>query len=204
MDCLRPEFSRALAERLSEGDCINLISPHGQGRRRTLEDLRRHCLPATTHVLQANLRDYPQSLSTMLGDLSTQAGLAGTGSMEALLDRLPQMAGRTLIVLHNFDELNPCLASGYDDAFFEALNGIHERVGIALLCVCEQVPEAWPLQIESIHLPPLTPEQLMAELARRNFAVPPESWPDIANWLAVQPAPYSLLEQPDTWPARYS
>jgi hypothetical protein len=202
VDCLRPEFTRALTERLSEGDSINLISPHGQGRRRTIEDLRR-CLPALMPVLRANLRDFPRSHTAMLTGLIAQAGLAVTDSMKSLLDQLPQVADRTLIILHNFDELQPGKASGYDDAFFAALNGMRGRDGIALLCVSEQVPEASPLQVEALPLPPLTPEQLMAELARRNVPAPPKSWPNIAKWLANQPAPYSLLKQPNTWPTRY-
>lgn len=201
MAFLRPEFTRTLTKRLSEGSCINLISPHGQGRRRTLEDLCR-CLPETMHVLQANLRNSPQSLSAMLAGLAAQAELDGADSLEDLLNILTRRTGRSLLILHNLDELQPGAASGYDDAFFAALSGICNHAGIALLCVSERVPEDWPLQIESILLPPLAPKQLLAELARRNPPAPPEIWPEIAAWLAGQPAPYTLLDQPQAWPDR--
>ena len=67
MHKLRPAFTEDLAARLAEGACINLVSPHGQGRRRTLADLY-GCLPSSMQVLQANLRHYPQSLAAMLAD----------------------------------------------------------------------------------------------------------------------------------------
>lgn len=187
---------------MSEGDCIVLVSPHGQGRRRTLEDLR-GCLPASMPAFQANLRNYPSSLQAMLADLTSQTSLAPMDSLDGLIDRLPQLSERTLIILHNFDELQPGRISGYDDAFFETLNGIRKRPGIALLCVSERLPENWPLHIETVPLPPLTPDQILAELTRRNVPAQPESWPEIASWLAGKPEPYSLLDLPETWPDRH-
>jgi hypothetical protein len=199
LHCLRRSFTRALARRLGEGGCINLISPHGQGRRRTLDDLRR-CLPAAMPALQTNLRHDPQSLSTLLADLTSQAGFDDTDSLEDLLDRLAQRPGRTLIILHNFDELQPGPASGFDDAFFAALNATRGRSGIALLCVTEHMPTDWPLHLDSMPLPPLGPDQILAELARRDPPVPQDTWAAIADWMAGQPAPYALLEQPENWP----
>lgn len=202
MGLLRPIFTEDLAVQLRTGTCISLVSPHGQGRRRTLADLIL-CMPTSIQVLQANLRQYPQNLAAMLADLASQAGLAAVASLESLLDHPALVADHTLIILHNLDELTPGTASGYDDAFFGILNGIRERPGIALLCVCERMPEPWPLQLEVVPLPPLDPKQILAELARRHSSVPPASRPEIANWMAGQPAPYSLLDRPETWPVHH-
>lgn len=196
---LRPEFTGQLAERLAEGACIKLVSAHGQGRRRTLSDLSL-CLPGSMTVLQANLRDYPQSLASMLADLASQIGLDGIDSLEDMLDRLAQRSERTLIILHNLDELRPGTASGYDDGFFTSLNGVRSRSALSLLCVCEHAHADWPLDIETLFLPPLTPDQALAEMTRRDPPVGPGERPAIARWIVAQPAPYALLEQPEAWP----
>jgi len=199
MCLIRPIFTEDLAARLAEGACLNLVSPHGQGRRRTLADLRR-CLPDAMAVLQANLRDYPQSLTAMLTDLCTQAGLADTDRLDALLDALQQRPEPSLIILHNLDELECGEASGFDETFFAGLNGVKERPGISLLCVSERVHEAWPLYIEAVELPPLTADEILAELERRQPPVDTSAWPGLARWMAAQPAPYSLLDRPEAWP----
>lgn len=196
---LRPDFTEQLAEKLGKGACIKLVSPHGQGRRRTLADLRR-CLPGDICVLQANLRDYPQSLTAMLADLASQAVLSGANALETMLGQLQQRSGHTLIILHNLDELHPGPDSGYDDVFFRTLNTIATRPGIALLCVCEHEQADWPLNMEAIFLPPLTPDQVLEEIARRNPPIEPDTWPAMARMIAKQPCPYTLLERPETWP----
>lgn len=201
MACLRPEFTRVLAESLHTGACINLISPHGQGRRRTLADLR-HCLPASMSVLLANMRDHPRNPAAMLAGLAAQAGRDAPDGLETLLDRLTGRSERTLIILHNLDEMQQDETGGYGEDFLAALATVRVRAGIALLCVSERPPQAWPLDLEMLTLPPLNEEQILAELARRDAPVRREDWPRIARWLAGQPAPYSLLARPDTWPAR--
>jgi len=199
-EALRPAFTMELAERLQAGGTINLISLHGQGRRRTLTDLRQ-CLPSSLRVLQANLRDCPHSLTALLDTLARQVGLAEITTLEALLDRLASDHAATLIILHNFDELQPGEASGYDDPFFMGLNSIANRETIALLCISEQLPNTWPLQIEALPLPPLNRLQLLDELYRRQPPGTADKWPEIAAWLASQDAPYTLLDQPEAWPA---
>ena len=203
MHKLRPAFTEDLAARLAEGACINLVSPHGQGRRRTLADLY-GCLPSSMQVLQANLRHYPQSLAAMLADLYSQAGLTDVGpdigGFDDLLDRLPERRHATLIILHNLDELEFGEASGYDAAFFAALNATRGRDGLSLLCVTGRVHGAWLPDIGTVMLPPLTVDEILAELRRRQPPGDAGAWPGIAAWMAAQPAPYTLLEQPEDWP----
>jgi len=188
---LRPAFTQALAERLLNGASLNLTGPHGHGRRRTLRDLR-HCLPASLRVLQANLRRYPQDLAVLLNDLSTQGGCKTTEHLGTLLDALARRGGKTLLILHNFDELQTGEESGYDDRFFAQLNDIRGRPNLSLLCVSERVHDEWPLRDEEMRLPPLTGEQIIAELRRRGVAEP-ELW-QIADRLRQEQAPYTALD----------
>ncbi len=199
LNLLRPEFTSTLADRLLHGAGINLVGPHGQGRRRTLADLY-DCLPDSLQVLQANLREYPHSLAAMLADLRAQAELADAGRFDDLLDRLQARHARTLIILHNLDELQKGRDSGYDDGFFTLLNGMDGHVGLSLLCISECLHEAWPLDIEAVMLPPLSEAQILAELKRRQPPVATSAWPGIAAWITAQPTPYTLLEQPEAWP----
>lgn len=113
------------------------------------------------------------------------------GSLDALLGQLEQWPEKTLLILHNFDELQPGGTSGYDDGFFELLNGIHDRSGLSLLCVSEHLRHNWLLQLEEMHLPPLTKEQIMDELRRRGVAEP--ELPKTAGRLLQQKTPYVAL-----------
>jgi len=54
---LRPEFTSHITVQLLAEESINLIRPHGQGRRRTRYDLRQN-LPASIHVFHMNMRSY--------------------------------------------------------------------------------------------------------------------------------------------------
>jgi hypothetical protein len=184
--CLRPAFTESLVERLSTGACLALTSPHGQGRRRTLQDLR-HALPASMRVLQANLRHCPQDQMQLLTTLAEQAGISDADNLERLLEQLPR---QTLIILHNFDELQPGEASGFDARFFAALNGMDKHAGLALLCVCESIPPELQRSIEACSLPPLTGKEIANELALRGVAATSEQIESIAH----SPAPYSAIE----------
>lgn len=108
------------------------------------------------------------------------------------MDTLEQKGGKTLLILHNFDELQSGEESGYDDRFFGLLNGIRDRSHASLLCVSEHPHDDWPLQLEQIPLPPLTGEQIAAELRRRN--VDESRLSEITDQLLQQHAPYTALD----------
>lgn len=190
---LRPRFTRELAKRLLHAGSVNLISPHGQGRRRTLADLRT-LLGDSMQLLQANIRNYPHSASQLVHDLCHQAGCSD-GTLEALSKHLVQGNRRWLIILHNIDELHPGNSSGFNDSFFNALNSIAGLSAVALLCVSEYPVGDWPLSTDPLPLPPLSVEQLQAEIKRRNPGGSESERESLASWLSQQAAPYSLLDE---------
>lgn len=192
-DCLRPEFTCRLAGRFTEGACINLISPHGQGRRRTLEDLR-NLLGESVRVVQANLRDCLHSASLLQAGLCRQAGCNDT-SLDALAEHLARSSEKWLIILHNFDELQTGEESGFDNHFFKTLNSVATTANIALLCVSESAVHGLPLHLEAIDLPPVTETQLLNEIGRRHLQVASTEATPMAAWLLKQRAPYTLLDE---------
>lgn len=115
-------------------------------------------------------------------------------SIDALLYNLQQRMTMVIIILHNFDELIPGKASGYDKPFFEALNGIASRNDLSLLCVSTDLASAGPLDIQPLRLPRLTQDEVIAELSRRRPADEAIRWPALASWITTQPAPYTVLE----------
>ncbi|GAV19875.1 hypothetical protein MMIC_P0833 [Mariprofundus micogutta] len=207
---LRPEFTLSLAEQLLKGQSINLLSPHGQGRRRTLKDLR-DILPDIMQIFHVNMRDYCSNFKAFCGELASQNGCINTGNdnLAELLDGMTQKACQTLLILHNFDEIrnSQAIAGGYNTTFFQALNSIQERQNMSLLCVCEQVLDHHLIHADGsevrrsnltcqlLALPELNPAQLMAELQRNNIALLDETeLVALSGWLADHSSPCSILD----------
>lgn len=133
-----------LAERLLGGESINLISPHGQGRRRTVNDLRA-VIPSSLSVQYIDLRLNPDGLKATVYDCL-------------------QQHHPLLLIVHNFNLLQ-------DQRVIEQLNSIKKLNHISLLCISENAKDQPSLAAENINLPPLTHSQLMAEINCRGLAV---------------------------------
>ncbi|MES0371882.1 MAG: hypothetical protein ABUK11_06340 [Mariprofundaceae bacterium] len=125
---LRPEFTKQLAARLLAGESINLIGAHGQGRRRTLQDLR-SILPAKLSVHQLDL----QRDSVNLGEWLTQ---------------FINITSPTLLILHNFH----CLS---EPDIFKQLNHLNSNKYLSCLYVSEEVLTELSLDAENLQLPAL-------------------------------------------------
>ncbi len=164
---LRPEFTETLARRLVQGESINLISPHGQGRRRTLQDLH-SLLPKDYAVKQIDLR-------------------ADEATWKRWLSDFPENCKVKLLILHNFDLLT-------DQAIANKLNIIMNQKVVTLLTVSEATrPNRLP-NIKNEMLPSVTARQLQMEMCRRNLPVDTSEHIELANWLLTQTEPYSLLD----------
>ena len=209
-DHLRPEFTGSLTEYLSAGQCINLISPHGQGRRRTLHDLSLS-LPLSMQIISINISDYYcdykgfyKHLSSQIKEQPSQAE-----SFNNLLDHIEMQNRTSLLILHNFDLLRHAegIDTAYDAIFFQALNSITERQHIALLCVSESTHTHYRLQADgselsgshldalSVNLPPITTEQIKTELQRRHAQLTRQQLDKLASSLICNTSPYSALEK---------
>ena len=205
---LRPEFTAALAHKLLAGACINLVSPHGQGRRRTLADLRA-VLPDALQIFQIDMRIHKDDYQGFYDNLHVQLGCPtmDTNQITLLLDLLEESAQPCLLILHNFDELRhrKAVKGGYNSHFMHALNSIPGRTNIGLLCVSECAHQHYllsadgamlpgsNLQAEVIQLPPLTRKQLLAELLSRNITLPDEELSALASYLLKHDSPYTEI-----------
>jgi len=129
---LRPDFTRTVADHLLLASNINLSGAHGQGRRRTLKDLY-HTLPDSVRVHQFDFRrDHSDPLTW--------------------LEENDYNSDQTLLVLHNFNELEPGEGS---QTFLDRVIQLSARNDISLLCVTE-CEEQNSLRLESFQLPPLS------------------------------------------------
>lgn len=144
--CLRPAFTEALVNKLTGGQTINLIGKHGQGRRRTLDDVKR-CLPDSILVLHVDMKSYRQSYTGFIEALWQQCAneAAAPDNLAGLLTALRSGARPTLLILHNFDVLriNLDLDTHYSPRFFDHLNNIKRRANMSLLVVSEKAHSAF-------------------------------------------------------------
>lgn len=130
---LRPEFTKQLAARLLAGESINLIGAHGQGRRRTLQDLR-SIVPCTLSVHQVDLQRDHVNLSEWLMQFDNTTS-------------------PTLLILHNFHCLN-------ETGIFQQLNQLNSNNCLSSLYVSEKLQTELPLDAENLLLPALEPGNL--------------------------------------------
>ncbi|MDX8407194.1 MAG: hypothetical protein R8L58_02295 [Mariprofundaceae bacterium] len=162
-DLLRPDFTHALAARLEQGASINLTARHGCGRRRTLQDLRT-VLAAKMRDLYADMKFCADDCAGMLADLGLQAHLhtPHIAHLGQLIEALVQKPEPALLILHNFDQLRPGMRNQTHDPQFDScllpyLHTFAEHRHLALLTVCEDVYEDWPLPCEHLPIPSQNP-----------------------------------------------
>ncbi len=164
---LRPEFTQKLAAELAAGNSINLISPHGQGRRRTLQDLT-SLLSSSLEVIQLDLRRQPFAVEQ---------------TVATFLKR--EKPG--LLIIHNFDRLQ-------NQSVIAQLKAIQTHTQFSLLTVSETAENLSALHIRQLKLPAINKIQLLQEVTRRKLDNT-LSATEIAEWLLQQQSPYSLLDE---------
>lgn len=189
---LRPDFTARLGQQLGKGACINLVGPHGQGRRRTLADLRQQ-LPDHMRVWQLNMHTYQHDAAAFLTELQQQSTC--TGSFNRLLETMASAASPGLLILHNFDTLQTSgSTAAYGADFFHTLNQISNIRHLALLCVNTQQRTHELLRLDNWPLPALTAVQLHTELLRRLPTLSTDESAAVTAGLLLHPAPYSALK----------
>ncbi len=190
--CLRPEFTFQLRDALLAGESIHLISPHGQGRRRTLQDLR-IIFPKSWRTLQVDMKTVEKSGLTLLDELLKQVKIKNIANIHDFLSKLNKTSTYSLIIIHNFHLLT-------DLNVISCLNEIRNYPYLSLLCVLEKKQENSTLLARAYMLPRVTSEQLLAEIKRRGFALNKEDVELLAVFLLQQTSPYSLLDaRPKSW-----
>lgn len=81
---LRPVFTQQLADHLLAGQSVNLVSPHGRGRRQTLEDL----MPLLSDVKVQKI------------DLKREQDMWNSWLKETLA-----LSGQPIVIIHNIEHL---------------------------------------------------------------------------------------------------
>jgi len=190
--CLRPEFTYQLLESLQQGENINLIGPHGQGRRRTLQDLR-SILPESWRVFQMDMRDIEKRKSSLLNELFEQEKIESISNIHECMSALNETSIYHLIVIHNFDLLTDLNVIYY-------LNEIKIYPYLLLLCVSEEKKTDAALSATDCILPMVTSKQLLAEIKLRDFGLGQGDLLLLTSFLLQQTSPYSLLDtKPPAW-----
>lgn len=190
--CLRPEFTYQLLESLQQGKNINLIGPHGQGRRRTLQDLR-SILPESWRVFQMDMRDIEKRKSSLLNELLEQVNIENISNIHECMSKMNETSIYHLIVIHNFESLTDLSVIYY-------LNEIKIYPYLLLLCVSENKKRNAALLATDCILPVVTSKQLLAEIKRRDLALEQDDLLLLAGFLLQQTSPYSLLDtKPSAW-----
>jgi len=190
--CLRSEFTFQLRDALLAGESINLISRHGQGRRRTLQDL--HVIfPKSWRILQVDMKAVEKSESTFLDELLKQGKVENISNIHDFMLKLNNTSIYHLIIIHNFHLFT-------DLNVISCLNEIEDYPYLSLLCVSEKKQENSTLLARGYMLPRVTSEQLLAEIKQRDFVLNQADMLLLAAFLLQQTSPYSLLDaRPKSW-----
>ncbi len=172
---LRPTFTQHLAKQLLDCKHINLMSPHGQGRRRTLDDINQ-VLPTHVDVFQVDLKREQNGYDCLRLHLEAH-----------------EENKQGIVILHNF------YGSGaVKSSLFQAL----QQFG--LLCVSEDLVSSehgnHKHDFINVMLPAITKAELMLEFAYRELPLHQHAYSGFADWLLLQDKPYSRLDElADDW-----
>jgi len=166
---LRPTFTEKLASLLLACQHVNLISPHGQGRRRTLYDLK-SILPDALIIKHIDLKhmeenEYQKAFSAAFKDLN-------------------KVKHPTLLILHNFNGVQ------HLNDMTPALKLEH----VTVLTVSEHQTGMQNLGFNNLVIPSILKQELMTEVEYRNL-VASQDVEKLADWLMQQASPYTTLEE---------
>ncbi|MDQ6956011.1 MAG: hypothetical protein Q9M21_02325 [Mariprofundaceae bacterium] len=184
--CLRVEFTYQLLESLLQGKSINLIAPHGQGRRRTLQDLR-SILPEAWRVFQVDMRDVEKRQISLLHALLEQRKYENITNIHDFMAEMNKTSTYHLVIIHNLEFLT-------DLSVISCLNDMEKYPYVSLLYVSEKRQQELALLVTDYILPVVTSKQLLAEIRRRDFLLKDKDRVLLVDFLLEQPSPYSLLD----------
>lgn len=167
---LRQEFTQQLLQSLLSGENINLISPHGQGRRRTIQDILM-LLADDVVVFQIDLKRFTGNLNLWL---------------KQTVDELRKNKQLSIVIVHNGEVM--------DVDLLPLWQSITHMTYCGFLCVLEQQDQSVTRNILSVELPPITKQQLVLELKKRHLPIDATEFGLLAAWLLDQEFPYSHLD----------
>jgi len=184
--CLRVEFTYQLLASLQQGKSINLIGPHGQGRRRTLQDLR-SILPKVWRVFQVDMRDVEKRQISLLHALLEQRKYGNISNIHDFIAEMNKTSTYHLVIIHNLEFLT-------DLSVISCLNDIEKYPYVSLLCVSEKRQQESALLAVDYILPEVTSKQLLEEIRWRDLFLKDKDRVLLVDFLLQQTSPYSLLD----------
>jgi len=210
--CLRPSFTAAVARALRQRRSVNPVAAAGKGGGRLLWDLAGFADDGgqgdgDALWLYADLKQHRYDYRALVARLWGQTGQDGNPptTLGGLAERLD---GRRPVVFL-FDHFDAILdqtqvQAGYDRKFLSSLNNLHNR-GMPLVCVTARphsdyilrtrdgdlLVSTLPLDLEP--LPPLSHQEISAEIERRGLAIDPEQRGQLARVLLDDRHPLGLL-----------
>lgn len=164
---LRPEFTMKLSLKVLLGGFVNLVGPHGQGRRRTLSDLF-EVLPASMPIIFYDLKQGEEELISLLALFAGQHG-------------------QVLFVLHNVNLLQ-------NRKLLEALIEEAAKHHKALLTVSESEDDLEYTPDAQVVIPQLTAAEINRELVNRGMAKE-EITGELITSIANRADPYSAMAE---------
>ena len=200
---LRPVFTRRLAQKLHQGAVLNLVGTEEKGATRLLDDLMGMEI-TDLRILQVDMREFAGSAERFVQGISQALGFEEPAEdFGEWVDALQLHGGKLCLVLNHFDSIERGDNSGYDEAFFVALNRFFIVPNLSLLVVTAQPLEARLTHVEDflaqgdfepeIHkLPPLSFKRFEEELIRKFPEWKPS--PDIVSAIFAHPHSYRFLE----------
>lgn len=200
---LRPAFTRILAKNLHNGAVINLVGTEANGSLRLLDDLMGMEIK-DFRMLQVDMREFADhDMKFVVGISQAMGFLEHAQEFDEWVDAMQLHGGKLCLMLNHFDAIERGDESGYNDAFFAAINRFHLIPNLSLLVVTKKPIEARLTSVEDflaqgdfepevLKLPPLGYKRYQEELTRKF----PEWKPDLAIVTPIfsHPLPYPFLE----------
>ena len=201
---LRPAFTRILGKELFQGAVYNLVGKEKDGTGRLLDDLLGMEL-SDVRMVVVDMREFSRHISDFLSGVSQAMGYEEVPEdFGEWIDALQLHGGKFCLILNHFDAIDKGEETGYNQAFFAALNRFHLIPTLSLVIVTAKPWEARLTHVEDflsqgefepevMKLPPLGFKRYQEEL-KRKF---PEWKPDleIVTEIYSHPLAYPFFEE---------
>lgn len=175
---LRPAFTRILGKELFQGAVYNLVGKEKDGTSRLLDDLLGMELPDLRMVV-VDMREFSRHITDFLSGVSQAMGFEEVPqAFGEWIDALQIHGGKCCLILNHFDAIETGKETGYDHAFFAALNRFHLIPALSLVIVTSNPWEVRLTRLEDflsqgefepniLKLPPLGFKRYQEELQRK-------------------------------------
>lgn len=201
---LRPVFTRRLAQRLMQGQVVNVIGREEDGVTRLLEDLMAMEIEGI-RMLLVDMNEFQSDFGAFVIGISQALQLPEPAEdLDEWIDVLQAHGGKLCLMLHHFDAIQNSQDPRYGATFFASLNRLFLIPNLSMVLVTRQAFEPRLTDIDQfmsqadfdpdlLKLPPLGYKRFQEELQR---AIPLDNWrptPQAVSLIFSHPQPYPFL-----------